>query len=322
MRQFAGGKNQIADGTADRVTAYDPASEKSSSAIVPKSGQTRDLQDRNTLSQADGMKAGVSAGAAMDFATQPTPVSLAANLSSHPSTAIRDAQRGADPFAAMDGSVASGLSTSGLSSPGQPSWMHGEGRQVEAGYHDPIMGWVEVRASQGQNGIHATLVPASDRAAESLGQHLGGIDAYLSERHTPVESLTVASGMGADHGRDPSHESRQKEQRNGQLSSSTLGQPGDEARQQQRSTDESGRERTAAISESFVVRGAGAESSVISGDLASSLQGGGPLRTTETVGGRAADFGLTTRVDGTRVSGFDSGLSGVGGAGAHISVVA
>ncbi len=72
------------------------------------------------------------------------------------------------------------------------SWTHASARQAEAGYQDPALGWVSVRAQSNMDGIHAALVPGSVDAAQSLSGHLAGLNAYLSDRQTQVESLRVA----------------------------------------------------------------------------------------------------------------------------------
>jgi trimeric autotransporter adhesin len=74
-----------------------------------------------------------------------------------------------------------------------PGWLRATSHQVEAGYHDPSMGWVEVRANEGTGGVHATLIPATPGAADTLGQHLAGMTNYLNERETPIATLNVAS---------------------------------------------------------------------------------------------------------------------------------
>jgi hypothetical protein len=59
-------------------------------------------------------------------------------------------------------------------------------------------------------GVHATLMPASPDAAQALGGHMAGLNAYLAEEHTPVETLTLAmpAGRGADAGA-PGHGANQ-----------------------------------------------------------------------------------------------------------------
>jgi hypothetical protein len=82
------------------------------------------------------------------------------------------------------------------SSLGKPVWMHAGPRQAEAGFQDPLLGWVGVRADQGPGGIHAALVPGSADAAQMLGGHLAGLGTYLNEQHTPVDTLTLDAPEG------------------------------------------------------------------------------------------------------------------------------
>ena len=82
------------------------------------------------------------------------------------------------------------------------TWAHAGARHAEAGYQDPALGWVGVRADAGGAGIHATVVPGSADAAQALGGHIAGLNAYMAEHHTAVGSVTLAApeGRGADAG--------------------------------------------------------------------------------------------------------------------------
>jgi hypothetical protein len=79
-------------------------------------------------------------------------------------------------------------------------------QRAEAGYQDPALGWVSVRADLSGGVVHAQLVPGSADAAQALGSHLTGLNAYLDEHHTPVETLTLTapeggwSGLGSGQG--------------------------------------------------------------------------------------------------------------------------
>jgi hypothetical protein len=66
-------------------------------------------------------------------------------------------------------------------------------QQAEAGFQDPELGWVGVRADSSGSGIHAQLVAGSADAAQALGSHIAGLNAYLTEHHTPVDSLTLSA---------------------------------------------------------------------------------------------------------------------------------
>jgi hypothetical protein len=129
-----------------------------------------------------------------------------------------------DTFAALD------------ADPGQPAtaWTHTSPRQVEAGYQDPSLGWVSVRADMTPGGLHASVIPTSQDAAQALGSHLSGLNAYLTEHHggsvtaslaAPEDrSLTQQSGTGSgtQSGARQQNESTQStvEEFSGQASSS------------------------------------------------------------------------------------------------------
>ncbi len=85
---------------------------------------------------------------------------------------------------------------------GAPTWTHAAGQHAEAGFRDPDLGWVGVRADLDSGGIHATLVPSSADAAQTLSGHLAGLSSHLADEHAPVASLAMAAPgeSGADSG--------------------------------------------------------------------------------------------------------------------------
>ena len=88
-----------------------------------------------------------------------------------------------DTFSALDAGT----------SPGTPAWTHAGSQHAEAGFRDPALGWVGVRADLNAGGIHATLVPSSAEAAQALNGHLAGLSTHLVEQQSPVASLSMAS---------------------------------------------------------------------------------------------------------------------------------
>ncbi len=138
-------------------------------------------------------------------AREPAVAQTAASLNGAPPApaASTGAPAAHDAFAALDGEP--GLGT--------PAWVHAGTRRAEAGFEDPSLGWIGVRAEGGGAGIHAALVPESADAAQALGGHLAGLNAYLADRHTPVEAVTLAApearqaerGMEQAAGQDPGH---------------------------------------------------------------------------------------------------------------------
>lgn len=87
-----------------------------------------------------------------------------------------------------------------------PTWVSTGTRQAEAGYKDPELGWVGVQAKSSGGSVHASIVPGSTSAADALSGHLEGLNAFLAEHRTTVETVTVAApesrstGLGMDHG--------------------------------------------------------------------------------------------------------------------------
>ena len=89
-------------------------------------------------------------------------------------------------FTAMDGAGPSGT-----------AWVHTGARHAEAGFQDASLGWVSVRAEAAGGGIHATLAGVNTQAAQALSGHLAGLNAFLEERQTPVQSIHVMQpGLG------------------------------------------------------------------------------------------------------------------------------
>ncbi len=91
-----------------------------------------------------------------------------------------------ETFAALDGDAG----------PGTMSWVHAGAQRAEAGFQDPALGWVSVRADLSGGAVHAAVVAGSSEAAQALGGHMAGLNAYLTEHHAGVASLTMASPDG------------------------------------------------------------------------------------------------------------------------------
>ena len=108
------------------------------------------------------------------------PATSANSAASTPSTATPTAH---DTFAALD------------SSPGQPqtTWTSTTPRHAEAGFLDPSLGWISVRADATSSGLHAAVVPSSPEAAQALGSHLAGLNTFLAERHGSSVTASLAS---------------------------------------------------------------------------------------------------------------------------------
>ena len=138
--------------------------------------------------------AGESTGTALDaaaLARDPAGAHGAVNTAhgiAGSATSSAAASTAHETFAALDAETTTGTTT----------WIHAGAQRAEAGFQDPSLGWVGVRAELGGGGVHAALVPGSADAAQTLGGHLSGLNSYLDEQHTPVATLTMAAS--ADRG--------------------------------------------------------------------------------------------------------------------------
>ena len=111
-----------------------------------------------------------------------------------------------DTFAALDADRTSPA----------PAWIHAGAHEAEAGYLDPVLGWVGVRAEAAGSGVHATVLPASTEAAQMLGGHIAGLNAHLAEHQGRSATVTLAApqdghaGSGMDQPASSSHENQRQ----------------------------------------------------------------------------------------------------------------
>jgi hypothetical protein len=89
----------------------------------------------------------------------------------------------ADTFAALDAAPPAPVAT----------WVHAGANRAEAGYLDPTLGWVAVRAEAPGNLLHASIVPSTPEAAQALGSHLAGLNTYLADHRGAAAQLTIAT---------------------------------------------------------------------------------------------------------------------------------
>jgi hypothetical protein len=100
-------------------------------------------------------------------------------------------------------------------------WVQAGAHHAEAGYLDPALGWVGVRAESSGGGVHAAVLPGSPEAAQVLGSHLGGLNAFLAQEHGPHATATMAAphdgryGAGTDLGNSAGGASHDDADQNG-----------------------------------------------------------------------------------------------------------
>jgi hypothetical protein len=192
-----------------QISAVSRTESKSSLASEKKLSASDSQQSRHGTSNIDSAQhhgslliQGQSSGAAADVSATARAAagaggstSTTGNLTDRTSAATSGPDS-REAFATLDAGGATG----------KPTWIHAGAQRAEAGFQDPALGWVGVRADASGGGIHAELVPGSSDAAQTLGSHIAGLSAYLVEHHTPVETLTMTSpesgsaGLGSGTG--------------------------------------------------------------------------------------------------------------------------
>jgi hypothetical protein len=124
-------------------------------------------------------------------------------------------------------------------------WTRTGPTQAEAGYQDPALGWIRVRAESSGGVLHATLVPSSSDSAQALSGHMAGLHTYLAENRTPVETLTLAS-LGGNVQQFAGQDSRQGTHQGAgqQAEESNVPEPALELRSNGRSTHSASQDRS------------------------------------------------------------------------------
>lgn len=80
--------------------------------------------------------------------------------------------------------------------PESSNWTHMSTHRAEAGFQDPSLGWIGVRAESSRGQVHASVVPDSNDAAQALGGHMAGLHAHLAITRTPVDTITLTAPNG------------------------------------------------------------------------------------------------------------------------------
>jgi len=128
------------------------------------------------------------AAAASSFREPPIPFHVAvspARSGSHP-----------DPFAAIDSADSRASISASAGAARVTAASGGVLGQLQVGYRDPDLGYVELRAHSDGGGIHASLSAQTESGTASLSGSLSELAAWMDARHTPVESLSVLTLHG------------------------------------------------------------------------------------------------------------------------------
>jgi hypothetical protein len=188
----AAGPAAASDAASPAALAGKPGARSSASSAIPGVAAPAELASPHPAS-------GIQAASLLARDPAHTPALTAAQ----PEILSVSGSSPKDAFAALD-APASTLA---------PIWTHAGAQHAEAGYEDPALGWVSVRADLGAGNIHASLVPGSADAASVLSGHLAGLNSFLAGHHPGVSAVTVGAPESrwgdAQAGGAPAHDAQQ-----------------------------------------------------------------------------------------------------------------
>jgi len=188
----AGGADSIADAAGSITSshmAHAPAAGErrgaepaSAQRLTPAAASSTSLQGHMAGVQAGAQPIGAtsdpSAFARDGAAGRAVPATL-------PAAPASKAPGAGETFTALDTDAAHGA-----------SWLHAGTHSAEAGFEDPALGWVSVRADLAAGGVQAAVVPGTAEAAQALSPHMAGLNSYLNDQRSPVHTLTLSAPGG------------------------------------------------------------------------------------------------------------------------------
>ena len=209
------------------AVAAAPASAPAHSTPFPLGSEARaNRSAAGPARQPDGSRsAAISGGSSSPIADAPAPVTASiAHLPSNVALQVAPNAEGRtdlpawtpptgrgegnpNPFQAMDAApmpnAAMPVSADSVwTAPGAviPGALRAEGgSQLQVGYRDPVLGYVELRAHSDGGGVHASLGTQSEMGRAALSGDLSELASWMDSRHTPVESLSVVALHGASN---------------------------------------------------------------------------------------------------------------------------
>ena len=125
-----------------------------------------------------------------------------------PDAAVRDLQERATQSSSERMAQSNGALDFPLKQSGQ-QWSHARAHVAEAGFQDPSLGWISVRATRDLAGLHALVVSPSPEAERTLSAHLSGLNSYLANNQIEVSAVGLSSCEDARHSSNRGAESQQ-----------------------------------------------------------------------------------------------------------------
>lgn len=97
-------------------------------------------------------------------------------------------------------------------------WTLAGTHRAEAGFQDPALGWVAVRAQEVGGTIHATIVPAASEGVQALSDHLPALIAHMASQSPHLDTISISTsdattGWGRNDGQGQGPHQQHQEQK-------------------------------------------------------------------------------------------------------------
>lgn len=236
--QFATEGHALTDSSANGIGNKAESDSKSTANAVPGAGNPAQALKHTVPQEAAAQAQAVEA---VTPQAHPSLMHNPGTVAGVPGTAAANAgsaagatapQTAHDTFTALD---------AGSSQP-STTLVHASARQVEAGYQDPTLGWVSVRADQTPAGVHAAILPGTADATQALSTHMASLNSYLTQHHPGVTAtITAPQGQNQSSGVVTGFTGQESGQGSGQQ-----GTPGGSPQQQHTGSEAAGVQSVAA----------------------------------------------------------------------------
>lgn len=189
--------------TVPAPSSISPGAEPQRAAIpaakepAPKSPQNASPSGKSTQPLDRSIAPATSPGNAGPSPVPPNPLTttsavLSPSAIAHPSPAAQSSTSQAQPSVPLTSADTFRVLDTADATP-HTTWIHASPRQAEAGYLDPTLGWIGVRAETTGSALHASILAGSADAAASISAHLAGLSTFVAEHHGASASVTLAA---------------------------------------------------------------------------------------------------------------------------------
>ena len=162
-----------------------PVASPPGAGVRPSPGRFRETGNSAAAASSDRLPSPQLAGWAVPAASASGMAAPPSGTAGHAAQTLPAAAAG-ETFAALDAHAG----------PEAPVWLHAGAQHAEAGFQDPALGWIGVRAELSGGAIHASIVPGSGEAAQALGVHLPALHAHLAEHQVALAALSMQTSAG------------------------------------------------------------------------------------------------------------------------------